>query len=108
MAAAELVNLIEHDHRVHHLDLLEGLDELAGHGTDIGTSVPLDLGFIAHAANAETIEGTAEAFSDGMADAGLAHTRWADQQNDGPANRALEGAQRKEFQNSLLYIFQAV
>ena len=41
VAAAELVDLVEHDHRVHHFDILERLHQLAGQGADVGTAVAL-------------------------------------------------------------------
>ena len=41
VAAAELVDLVEHDHRVHHFDILERLHQLAGQGPDVGTAVAL-------------------------------------------------------------------
>ncbi len=107
VAAAELVDLVEHNHRVHHLDILERLHQLAGQGADVGTTVTLDLRFVAHAADAETIERPAEGFGDGLADAGLAHARWADQQDDGAGNFALEGTDSEKFEDAVLDVVEA-
>ncbi len=44
----DLVHLIEHDHRIGCLRVLEGLDQFAGQGPHIGSAVSLDLGLIPH------------------------------------------------------------
>ena len=82
MTATQLVDLIEHDDRVHYANILQCLYELARHGANVGAAMALDLGFIAHAANAEAIEGTVKALGDGASDAGLADTWWAHQQDN--------------------------
>src|SRR5690606_16433888 len=108
MTAAEFVDLVQHDHRVHHLDLFQRLHELAWHGADIGASMALDLGLVTHAADTEAVEGPAEAFGNRVADAGLADPGRADQQDDRAAHRALEGAQGEKLENALFHILQAI
>ena len=106
VALAHLVDLVEHDHRVHHLDVLERLHQLAGQGADVGAAVALDLGFVAHAADAEAVERPAEGFGDGLADAGLAHTGRADQQHDAAGDLALEGADGEELASARLSVYE--
>ena len=60
MAVAELVDLVEHDHRIHHLDFFQCLDQLAGQGADVSASMAFDLGLVTHAADAEAIEAAPE------------------------------------------------
>ena len=67
-----LVDLVEHDHRVLDFHFLERLDQLAGHGADIGAPVALDLGLIAHAAYREAVELATQRLGDGATHRGLA------------------------------------
>ena len=106
VALAHLVDLVEHDHRVHHLDVLQGLHQLARLGADIGASVALDLRLVAHAADAEAEERPAEAFGDGLADTGLAHPGRADQQDNGAADFAFPGPNGKELRDPILDVVQ--
>jgi hypothetical protein len=63
-------------------DLLQRLHELARHGADVGTTMALDLGFVAHAADAEAEELAAERIGDRMPDGSLADAGRPDQQHD--------------------------
>ena len=47
---ADLVDLIEHNHRIGDLDLFQGLDKFARHGADIGAPVALNFRLVAHTA----------------------------------------------------------
>ena len=105
---AHLVDLVEHDHRVLDLDLLERLDQLAGHGADVGAPVALDLGLVAHATHREAIELTAERLGDGATDGGLADTWWSHQQHDGAPHVTLEGALGEELDDPLLDVGESV
>ncbi len=67
----------------------------------------LDLGFVAHAAQAESVEFAVQGIGDGFTDAGLAHTRWAHQQDNGPFDLATQGAHGQKFHNPVLHIIQA-
>ena len=104
----DLVDLVEHDHRVGHAGFLERLDEFARHGADVGAAMPLDLGFVAHAAQAEAIEATPQRPGDGAADGGLADTGRPDQQQDGAGDLAADAGERQEFDDALLDVLQPV
>ena len=45
----DLVDFIEDEHGIARASLLDRLDDASGHGTDIGTTVSADLGFIMQA-----------------------------------------------------------
>ena len=107
IALPHLVDLVEHDHRVHHLDVFQGLHQLARLRADVSAAMTLDLGLVAHAADAESVEGSAQRFGDGLADAGLAHARWADQQHDRAADLALPGAHGEELEDAFFDVVQA-
>ena len=63
----QLVHFVQHDDRVAGTGLLDGLDDAAGHGADIGTAVAADLGLVMHAAQGQTLEMTAQGPCDGAA-----------------------------------------
>ncbi|CRM66896.1 hypothetical protein [Pseudomonas sp. 22 E 5] len=67
----------------------------------------LDLGLIAHAADAEAVERPAQGFGDGFTHTGLAHTRRPHQQHDGPGNFAFIGTHRQELEDTALDIVKA-
>ncbi|EBA08763.1 hypothetical protein SSE37_03935 [Sagittula stellata E-37] len=77
-----LVDLVEQDERVRGLRLLQRLDDLAGHGADVGPAVAADLGFIAHAAQRNADELAARGLRDRLAQRRLADTRRADEAED--------------------------
>ncbi len=105
---ADLVDFVEHDDRVGHPGLLDGLDELAGHGADVGAAVALDFGLVAHAAQAEAVELAAQRLGDGPADGCLAHPRRSDEQEDRTADLALVGAHGEKFDDAFLDVVEAV
>ena len=57
---AELVDLVEDEHRVARLGAAQALDDLAGQRADVGAAVAADLGFVAHAAERDADELAAE------------------------------------------------
>ena len=56
---ADLVDLVQHEHRVAGARALDGLDDAARHGADVGPAVAADLGLVAHAAQAHAGEAAA-------------------------------------------------
>ena len=53
-ASSNLVYLVNQDKWVFSLNLLQALDHLPRHGTNIGPPVTLDLGYVCHPAHTET------------------------------------------------------
>ena len=49
----ELVDLVEHEHRVHRAGLLEASDDAAGQGADVRAAVAANLGLVANAAEGD-------------------------------------------------------
>ena len=68
VAAAHFVHFIQHDDGIHRLTIFQGLNQFSRHGSDVGTTMPFNFSFIAHAADRKTvkfsIQGTGNAFSD--------------------------------------------
>ena len=81
---ADLVDLVQEDHRVHRAGVPESPDQASGQRADVGAPVPADLGLIAHAAERHAHELAPGGAGDRLADRGLAGSRRADQRQDGP------------------------
>ncbi len=106
VALAHLVDLVEHDHRVHHFDVFQCLHQLARLRADVGAAMALDLGLVTHAADAEAVERSTQGLGDGLADAGLAHARRPHQQHDRAADLAFVGAHGEEFEDAFLDVVE--
>ena len=80
---ADLVDLVEQDHRVHRAGVAQGAHEPPGQGADVGAAMAADLGLVAHAAQRHAHELAARGPGDRLADRGLAGARRPDQRQDG-------------------------
>ena len=105
---AHLVDFIKQDQRVGGLGLFQRLDDLAGHRADIGATVAADLGFVAHAAQADADELAPRGLGDRAPQRGLAHARRADEAQDRPLQLGRARLHRQIFDDPLLDLFQPV
>ena len=72
---ADLVDLVEHDHRVHRPGVAQRADEPAGQRADVRAAVTADLGLVADAAERHAHELAVERARDRLADGRLAGAR---------------------------------
>ena len=79
---ADLVDLVEHDHRVHRAGVAQGAHQPARQRADVGAPVAADLGLVAHAAQRHADELAPGRAGDRLADRGLAGAGRADQGQD--------------------------
>ncbi len=105
---AHLVDLVEQDQRIRRLGLFQRLDDLARHRADVGAPVTADLGLIAHAAQADADELAPGRARHGLAEAGLAHARRADEAQDRPLQLARALLHREILDNPFLDLLQPV
>ena len=106
LIAADLVHLVQHDHGVHALDLVQGLHDATGHGAHVGAAVAPDLAFVMHAAQGDARVLAPQGPGDGLAQGRLAHARGAHETQDGAAEIGLQLAYRQEFQQAVLDLGQ--
>ena len=66
---ADLVDLVEHDHRVHRPGVAQRADQPAREGADVGAPVAADLGLVADAAQRHADELASGGAGDRLADA---------------------------------------
>src|SRR3954466_15178566 len=81
-ALSELVDLVEHQHRVLRLRAAQRLDHVARQRADVGTPVPADLGLVVHAAERDALELASRGARDRLPERGLADARRADEAED--------------------------
>ncbi len=79
---ADLVDLVEEDHRVHRPGVAQGTDEPARQRADVGAAVAADLRLVAHAAERHADELAVERAGDRLADRGLPGAGRPDQRED--------------------------
>src|ERR1700722_1675250 len=105
---AELVHLVQQEERVRGLRLLHALNDLAGHGADIGSAVAADFGLVAHAAQRHAHEAAPGGPRHRLAERGLAHAGRSDQTQDRPLYLAHAVLHREVFEDAFLDLLQAV
>src|SRR5688500_11424883 len=84
VADGDLVDLVEHEHRVHRPSLFERLDDAAWDRADVGTAMTADLRFVAHAAERDPNEFSRHGPGDGLSERRLADAGRADETQDRP------------------------
>jgi hypothetical protein len=100
VVGAELVDLVEHDDRVHGPRLAQGPHQAARLGPHVGAAVTPDLGLVAHAAERDPDELAPEGAGHRLAERGLADPGRPDEGQDGP-ERARPPATRPRSACSL-------
>ena len=71
----DFVDFVEQEDGILGAGALHVLDDLAGHGADVGAAMAANLGFVAHAAQREADKFAAGGLGDGHAERGFAHAR---------------------------------
>ena len=117
VVGADLVDLVEHDDRVHGPGLPQGAHQAARLGPDVGAAVTADLGLVAHAAQGDADELAPEGVGHGLAERRLADARRPDEGQDGaraaPVHRrqaalGLQLAHGEVLEDALLDVRQTV
>ncbi len=65
---ADLVDLVQQNHRVHRLRVPQGTDDPTGHRSDVGSAVAADLGFVVDSTERNPDELTAKGPGDRLTD----------------------------------------
>jgi hypothetical protein len=79
---ADLVDLVEHDHRVHRVGVAQRAHQAAWKRADVCAPVTADLGLVADAAQRHPDELATRGTGDRLTDGGLAGARRTDQRED--------------------------
>ena len=106
--ARQLVDLVQQHQGVGALGGDHGVDDLAGHGPDIGAAVAADLCLIPHTTQTDAHILAVQALGNGAGNAGLADTRRADQADDLALDIRSQLADSQHLKNAVLDLLQAV
>src|SRR5206468_2886596 len=105
---ADLVNLVQHEHRVAGLSAPDALDHLAGQRSDVGAPVPADLGFVVNAAQGHAHELAVERARDRLGERSLPHARRSYEADDGAFDLGLEPQHGQVVENAFLDLVEVV
>ena len=104
--AAELIDLVQHQQRVHSAAAADGLHDAARHSADIRFPVAADVGLVPDAAQRNAAELPVQRLGNGQGDGGLSHARRACQTDDLPPPLRIHLPDGNGLQNPLLHLFQ--
>src|ERR1700732_2605924 len=105
---AELVQFVQHHHRIARPCLVDELDEVLGHRAERGSPVPAYLAFIVDAAEAKPDEFATDRAGDTLAKRGLADAGRADEAKYRALAVRIELAHRQIFENAPLHFLKAI
>ncbi len=106
--AAELIHLVQHEHRVIGFASAHSLNDLSGQRADIGPAMAADFRFVVHAAQGDADELTSECPGDGLAERGFAHARRPDKAEDWTLHPRLQLLPGQVVEDALLDLFEVV
>ena len=87
VADGNLVDLVEHEHRVHRASLLQRLHDASWNRADVGAPVAANLGFVAHAAERDADELPVHGTRDRLSQRRLADAGRSDEAENGSLDR---------------------
>ena len=105
---AQLVHLVEHDHRVVGFRPADALDDLAGQRADVSSPMAANLRLVVHAAQRDALELAAQRARNRPAQAGFAHARRPDEAQNRPLHVRLQFQNAQVVENAVLHLLQFV
>ncbi len=106
--AAQLVHLVQHDHRVVGFRPANALDDLPRQRADVRPPVAANLRLVVHAAQRDALELAAQRARNRPAQAGFAHARRPDEAQNRPLHVGLQLQHAQVVENAVLHLFQLV
>src|SRR6266481_2457730 len=107
-SATHLVDLVEHHHAIARARFLDGLNDIAGQGADIGPPVAADFRFIMHAAKTDADERPIHRACDRLAQRSLADAGGPDEAEDRRLALRRQFSHRQIFDDPALDLLQTV
>ena len=104
----ELVDLVEHEHRIVGARALHALNDATRQRADVGPTVASNLSLVAHAAQRDTHKLAPHRLGDRLAQRGLTDARRPHQTQDRPLLIGLQLAHREVFQDALFDLLKVV
>mmetsp|Transcript_12113 Transcript_12113/g.50975 ORF Transcript_12113/g.50975 Transcript_12113/m.50975 type:complete len:324 (-) Transcript_12113:2064-3035(-) len=107
-ARADLVDLVQQDERVHRLGVREAVYHLAGHRTDVGTPVALQLVRVVKPTDGHACVGPPDRARNRAPNGGLADARRPHEQYDLALHRPTQAPHGDELEDAVLDVLEAV
>src|SRR5258707_8676249 len=107
-SATHLVDLVEHHHAIARARILDGLNDIAVQGADIGPPVAADFRFIMHAAKTDADERPIHRACDRLAQRSLADAGWSDKTEDRRLALRRQFSHRQIFDDPALDLLQTI
>ena len=106
--AAELVQLVQHDHRVGDLGAAHGLNDAPGHGTNIGAPVAPQFRLVVQTTKAQALEAPAHGAGDGLPEGGFADAGRANETQDRRFRSRVQLHDRQRLENAFFDVLEPV
>ena len=108
VACAELVDLVEHHHRIRGAHPFQGLHDATRQRADVRAPVTPDLGLVADASERDADELAPHRPGDALAERGLSHAGRPGQAEDRPLQIAAELADGEKLEHALLHLLETM
>ena len=105
---SQLVDFIEDENRIVRARAAQGLNNLAGHGADIGAAMTADFGLVVHAAERDALEFAPQRTRDGSPERSFSDTGRADEAEDRSFESRLELHDGEKVEDAVLDLLQIV
>ena len=105
---ADLVDFVEHEHRIVGSRLFQPLDDASGERADICTTVAADFGLIMDAAERDTDKISAKGVRNGTPQGGFPHSRRSYESENRPTHVVLQLANRQVFEDPALHFVDSI
>ena len=106
--AAQLVHLVQHEHRIVGARPPQRLNDLPRQRADVGAAMSADLRFVVHAAQRNPLELASKRPRNRAAERGLAHARRSDEAQDRPLHVRLQPTHAQVIEDAVLHLLQVV
>src|SRR5687768_15655284 len=108
IVVAELVDLVQHQHRVIYSSAPYRLDDSTRHRADVRAPVTSQLSFVAHAAQRHSFKLPAQRPRDRSTERRLADSRWSDKQQYRALRVRSQFDDCQKLENTFLNVFEPV
>src|SRR5262249_37838461 len=102
----QLVDLIQHEHRVIGLGTPDCLDNPARKRPNVGAPMPAQFRFVMHTAEAETLEGPPQGTRNGLPEGRFPHPGWTDKTQNRRIRRGVELEYTEVLEDTLLDLLE--
>src|SRR5687767_461300 len=108
IVVAELVDLVQHQHRIVHTRTADRLNDPARHRANVRASMTAQLRLVAHATQRHSFKLPSQRPGNRSSQRSLADSRWSNKQQNRTLRVGPQFDDRKKLEDSLFYVFKSV